>query len=323
MKESVFIRQNLDKWKVYEKQLKGVEQETPDALADTYIDLANDLSFAQSHYPDSKITYYLNGLAGKVHQFINRKKKRSASQIPQFWTRTVPKAMYEARKELLISFVIFIIACTIGVFSAATDPDYVRLILGDRYVDMTLENIAKDDPMAVYKESPEGDMFWMIMINNVRVSLITFVYGIFTSLGTAFILLRNGIMVGSFQYFFIDYGLFKESALAIWLHGTLEISELVMAGCAGIVMGNGWLFPGTYTRLQSFRRSALRGVKIIIGNIPIVVMAAFIESYLTRHTDAPNILRLLLIVVSFAFIIFYYILYPRLVTTGKIINQKK
>ncbi|MDL2323317.1 stage II sporulation protein M [Bacteroidales bacterium OttesenSCG-928-A17] len=314
MKEAVFIRQNLEKWKGYEKKLKAVERESPDTLSDIYIDVTNDLSFAHSHYPDSKITYYLNGLAGKLHQFINRRKKRSASRIRTFWTQEVPQAMYEARKELLVSFVVFILAVSLGAFSAATDVGYVRLILGDQYVDMTLENIAKGDPMGVYKKMDSDSMFWRIMLNNVRVSLITFVFGLFTSLGTVFVLLRNGVMVGSFQYFFIEQDLFRESALAIWLHGTLEMSELVMAGCAGIVMGNGWLFPGTYTRLQSFRRSALRGIKIIVGNIPIVILAAVIESYLTRYTEAPDWLRLLLIVASFSFVIFYYILYPRIIT---------
>lgn len=316
MKEAVFIRQNLDKWKGYEKKLKAVEQESPDTFADIYIDVTNDLSFAYSHYQDSKITYYLNGLAGKLHQFVNRKKKRKASRILDFWTQEVPLAMYEARKELLISFIVFMLAVSIGVFSAATDASYIRLILGDHYIDMTLDNIANGDPMGVYKKADSDAMFWRIMLNNIQVSLNTFIFGLFTSLGTIFILLSNGVMVGSFQYFFIEQGLFRESALAIWLHGTLEMSELVMAGCAGIVMGNGWLFPGTYTRLQSFRRSALRGIKIIVGNIPIVIIAALIESYLTRYTEASDWLRLLLIVTSLAFVIFYYILYPRM------INQK-
>ena len=317
MKEAFFIRLNLEKWKDYEKILRNVTQESPDTLADIYIDVTNDLSFAHSHYPDSKISYYLNGLAGKLHQFINRKKRRSASHILTFWTRTVPEAMYEARKELLISFTFFIISVGLGVFSANVDESYIRLILGDAYVDMTIDNIASGDPMGVYKDSEKGDMFWQIMLNNVRVSLLTFVYGIFTSIGVVYILLRNGIMVGCFQYFFIEQDLFRESALTIWLHGTLEMSELVMAGCAGIVMGNGWLFPGTYTRMQSFRRAALRGIRIIVGNIPIVIIAALIESYLTRYTEAPDFLRLLLIIASLAFVLFYYLFYPRMLAKRK------
>ena len=70
--------------------------------------------------------------------------------------------------------------------------------------------------------------------------------------------------------------------LAIWLHGTLEIWSIIVAGAAGLALGNGWLFPGTYSRLESFKRGAKRGVKIVVGTIPIFIMAGFIESFITQ-----------------------------------------
>ena len=117
-------------------------------------------------------------------------------------------------------------------------------------------------------------------------------------------------MIGAFQMFFFQHGLLGESMLAIWLHGTLEIWSIIVAGAAGLALGNGWLFPGTYSRLESFKRGAKRGVKIVVGTIPIFIMAGFIESFITRHTELPNILRLSLILISLAFIIFYYIYLP-------------
>ena len=318
MKEAVFIYQNKKKWKEYEDCLKQIKQQTPDTLADIYIDVTNDLSYAQTHYAGSKITIYLNGLSSRLHQFINEKKKWKFSQLLDFWRVEIPLIMYHCRKELLYSFLVFAIAALIGAFSAANDDTYVRLIMGDYYVDMTLNNIAKEDPMAVYKKYNESDMFWGITLNNIWVSFTTFVWGIFTSIGTAYILLKNGIMIGSFQYFFFEHGLLWESFLAIWLHGTLEISAIIVAGCAGITMGNGWLFPGTYSRFASFKRSARRGGKIIVGTIPIFIIAGFIESYLTRHTEMPDVVRFLIILLSFAFVLFYYVIYPR-----KLVSEKK
>lgn len=320
MKEAVFIHQNIKKWKEYEDHLNHIKSQSPDILADIYIDVTNDLSYSQTHYPDSKITIYLNGLSSRLHQFINEKKKWKFSQIINFWKTDIPIIMFQCRKQLLYSFLIFIFAALIGAFSTAHDDSYVRLIMGDPYVDMTLKNIADDDPMAVYKQSDEESMFWSITINNIRVSFNAFIMGIFTSLGTAYMLIFNGIMIGSFQYFFFEQGLLLESALTIWLHGTLEISAIIIAGCAGITMGNGWLFPKTYTRLESFKQSAKKGVKIVIGTVPIFIIAGFIESYLTRHTDAPDILRILLILSSLAFIIFYYIIYPKRIVKEKEIN---
>lgn len=311
MKEAAFVRQNKEKWKQYQESLRDISSQSPDTLADIYIDITNDLSFAQSHYPNSRIAYYLNNLSEKIHHYINRKKKEKLSRIAAFWKYEIPEIMYKSRKELLYSFLIFAISALIGVFSSMNDEGFSRLILGDYYVEMTLSNIADEDPMAVYKDSHKGSMFWGITINNIRVSFNAFIAGIFTSIATAYFLVVNGIMVGCFQYFFHEHGLLWDSFLTIWIHGTLEISAIIIAGAAGILMGNGWLFPKTYTRIESFKRSARKGAKIIIGTIPIFVIAGFLESFVTRLTDLPDFIRLSIILFSLAFVIFYYIIYPQ------------
>ncbi|GHT07556.1 membrane protein [Bacteroidia bacterium] len=311
MKEAFFVRQNRVKWKHYEDCLKNIGQQSPDSLAEIYIDITNDLSFAQSHYPNSRICFYLNSLSIRLHQFINRKKKEKFSRIFTYWQQEVPVVMYEARKELLYSFLIFAVSVWIGAFSTAQDADFPRLIMGDHYVDMTIQNIANDDPMAVYKKMNEGAMFWGISINNVRVSFYEFVSGIFTSIATAYLLITNGIMLGCFQYFFYEQGLLNESFLTIWIHGTLEISAIIVAGAAGIAMGNGWLFPGTYSRIDSFKRSAKKGMKIVVGTVPIFIIAGFLESFVTRHTELSDFVRLAIILFSLGFVIFYYLIYPQ------------
>ena len=141
---------------------------------------------------------------------------------------------------------------------------------------------------------------------------MAFVSGLLTSFCTGLVLLQNGIMLGAFQTFFAQHGLLWESALAIWLHGTIEISAIIVAGAAGIAMGNGWLFPGTYSRLYSFRRGAMRGLKIVIGTVPLFCVAGFIESFLTRHTEYSNVFRLTIISASALFIVYYYIVLPYL-----------
>ena len=312
MKEAVFIRQNREKWKKYEDYLLNPARQSPDVLADIYIDVTNDLSFARSQYPSSKITGYLNGLSSQLHQFIHKKKKEKFSRIITYWTQEVPEVMYLARKELLYSFIIFMTCVLIGAFSAANDKDFVRIILGDRYVDMTLQNIKNNDPMAVYKSMDESMMFYGITLNNISVSFRIFIAGIFTSLASAYMLLSNGIMLGSFQYFFYEHGFLWDSFLTVWIHGTLEISAIIVAGAAGLTMGNGWLFPGTYSRIESFKRGAKRGAKIIIGTVPIFIVAGFLESYVTRHTEMPNYIRLSIILLSLYFVIAYYVIYPRI-----------
>jgi uncharacterized membrane protein SpoIIM required for sporulation len=144
------------------------------------------------------------------------------------------------------------------------------------------------------------------------VAFRTFVFGIFTGFGSGYILFYNGVMVGSFQTFFFQHQVGFESMLAIWLHGTFEISSFVIAGAAGFVFGNGWLFPGTYSRGYAFKQGAKRGLKIIIGLVPVFILAGFIESFLTRHTEYPNYIRLSIIILSFFSVIYYYIILPHL-----------
>ena len=99
---------------------------------------------------------------------------------------------------------IFAFAFGIGVLSSIINPDFARVVLGDGYVEMTLENIEKGDPMAVYKESRPLGMSLGIAANNLFVALRTAIFGVLASIGTVFIMLYNGIMVGAFQYFFIE-----------------------------------------------------------------------------------------------------------------------
>ena len=311
MKEVTFIRQNISKWRGAEIVVETAGDSDATELADTYIDVTSDLACAQTHYPESKITVYLNNLASALHNEIYRSHRYRWSRLLTFWTDEVPRTMWEARRELFLSFVIFVVSAFVGFLSQMLDPEFCRIILGDGYVDMTLQNIAEGEPMAVYNGDPEDAMFGMITLNNVKVSFITFVLGVFTSLGTGFILFQNGVMLGSFQTFFAQHGLLWQSALAVWLHGTLEISAIIVAGAAGIAMGNGWLFPGTYPRLTSFRRGARRGLRIVIGTVPVFVLAGFIESFLTRHTEWPDLLRLTIILSSLAFVTYYYIVLPK------------
>jgi uncharacterized membrane protein SpoIIM required for sporulation len=214
------------------------------------------------------------------------------------------------KRELLISFLVFTFFTIVGAYSSANEGDFVRSILGDGYVNMTLENIENDDPMAVYKQQGAFNMFLGITINNVRVAVLAFGLGIFLGIGTLMVMMQNGIMLGSFQYFFYEKGLLWESARTIWIHGTIEISVIIIAGCAGLVMANGILFPGTYTRLESFKRGTVNGLKIMLSTVPFFIVAGFLEGFVTRHTEMPDWLALTIIFGSLALILFYYVIYP-------------
>ena len=310
MREVAFLKRNADKWKEIEVFLSSKDKVNPDKLADRFIELTDDLSYSRTFYPESKTTQYLNSLAAKVHQSIYKSRKERKERFIQFWKYESPLIFYKHRREIFISLAIFVVAMLIGIVSSAGDSGFVRLIMGDSYVNMTLENIDKGDPMAVYKQMNGIDMFLGITFNNIRVSFIAFMFGLLISFGTAWILLSNGIMLGAFQYFFHIQGLLLQSVLVIWIHGTLEISSIIIAGGAGITLGNSILFPGTYSRKQSFMIGAKDGIKMIVSLIPIFITAGFLEAFVTRHTGMPVILSLAIILGSLTFVVWYFFIYP-------------
>ncbi len=311
MREAAFVKQNKDKWATFESALSNRTKIAPDVLSDLYIEITDHLSYAKTFYPKSNTEAYLNSLASQAHQKIYKTKKESKNRIISFWKTEFPTLFFHHQRELLIAFLVFVFFTSVGVFSSANEGNFVRSILGDGYVNMTLENIENNDPMAVYKQMGEFNMSLGITINNIRVALLAFAFGILFGIGTLYIMMSNAIMLGSFQYFFYDKGLFWESARTIWIHGTIEISVIIVAGCAGLVLANGMLFPGTYSRLESFRRGVINGLKIMLSTVPFFIVAGFLEGFVTRHTEMPDWLAILIIAASLALILFYYVIYPR------------
>ncbi|HEY0245355.1 MAG TPA: stage II sporulation protein M, partial [Mucilaginibacter sp.] len=130
--------------------------------------------------------------------------------------------------------------------------------------------------------------------------------------GAVYFLFLDSLRLGSFEYYFFSKGLGAQSILVIWIHGTLEISSFIITGAAGLVLGNSLLFPKTYSRMVSVKRGAKDGMKMTIGIIPILLVAAFFESFVTRHTEMPAWLSISILSGSLLFIIWYVIIYPNL-----------
>ncbi|GAA4330768.1 stage II sporulation protein M [Mucilaginibacter gynuensis] len=307
MREALFIKQNSARWRAYEADKSRLD---PDQLAESFISITDDLAYAKTFYPRSNTTKYLNGLASGFHQSIYRNKKEKSNRFILFWRYELPLIFFKHRRLLLYSFAFFLVSTLMGVLSAKYDGHFVNLILGDGYVNMTNDNIAKGDPFGVYKKMGEFEMFLMIGLNNIWVELKLVVSGIFLSVGSLYMLVYNGIMLGSFQYYFFSKGLGLQSVLVIWIHGTLEISTIIISGAAGLILGNSLLFPKTYSRLVSLKAGGKDAIKIALGILPIIVTAAFFEGYVTRHTEMPIWLSVTILVLSFIFILWYVVIYP-------------
>ncbi|TDH28765.1 stage II sporulation protein M [Segetibacter sp. 3557_3] len=308
MREAQFLKENADKWKQYEMELE--QPHNPDRLADNFIDLTDDVAYSRTFYPKSKTSKYLNGLAASFHQKIYKNKKEQRSRIWNFWQFELPYLFGFYRRQFAYAFLFFLVFCAIGALSAKYDENFIRLILGDGYVNMTNENIERGDPFGVYKKGDSLNMFSMIAFNNIRVAFIAYMLGATFGIGTLWLLLSNGMMLGSFQYYFFSKGLGFKSITVIFIHGTLEIWSIVIAGAAGLILGNSLLFPGTYARGVSLVKGGRDGLKIVFGLIPFFITAAFLEGFVTRYDRMPLWLSLSILGASLLFITWYFFLYP-------------
>lgn len=314
MREIAFIKQNKEKWLEFEQAILGKVKKNPDELAGLYIHLINDLSYAQTFYPKSKTVVYLNYLASKIYQKIYKTKRQEHNRMVYFFSTEVPLLVYQYRRFLWFSFILFFMCVAIGVVSAHFDGTFVRLILGDQYVNMTLENIKEGNPVAVYKSGSNWGSFIGITMNNMYVGARCFLYGIFGGLGTFWILIQNCIMLGSFQYFFYQEGVLWESVQGIWIHGAMEIFAIVIEAAAGFILGASILFPKTFSRFQSFKIGFKDGFKIFLSTLPFTFVAGFLEGFITRYSiDMPTFMNVFIILSTLSLISFYYLIFPTIV----------
>jgi uncharacterized membrane protein SpoIIM required for sporulation len=312
MKEIRFLQENHELWIKFEQMLD--EKETgaypPDTLADFFVRVTDDLSWARTYYPGSATEKYLNDLAARAYLLIYKNKREKRSRLITFWTEEIPLIMRNNLLNLFIAFLIFGLSAWIGVISAQHDESFVRLIMGDAYVDMTLNNMDAGDPLGVYKQSNQFTMFFTIALNNARVALFCILAGILGWIGVGFLMFTNGVLLGTFFYFLSSHGFYKEAMLTIWIHGMIEIFCIVVAGAGGIMLGHGLWFPGAWPRGRAFLRSTREALKIGLGLIPFFFLAAFFEGFLTRYTEMHDAIRLLIIIGSLIFMVGYFVIWP-------------
>ena len=313
MRETTFIDKNRSRW----LEIEASKKEDPDEISSDFIDLTSDLSYAQTHYPHSKITSYLNFLSAGVYKSIYQKQDKNP--IVNFWKKDFPLILGHNQKVLWLATAFFIIFCVLGAICSNIEPNFIEAVLGKGYVDMTEDNIRKGIPFGVYADASPFKMFLMIFSNNFFVGLLVFMSGVLLGIGTFYHTFKNGLMVGTFLMMFFKHHLGFQAIFVINLHGTFELMGLILECTAGLILGLSFLFPYTLTRKQAIKKGMFESAKIFIGTIPFTFIAAFIESYITRLGSAglqkSNLLVSGLLVVLFiscwAFLVWYFFIYSR------------
>ncbi|MFZ9387084.1 MAG: stage II sporulation protein M, partial [Chitinophagaceae bacterium] len=304
MREALFIKKNKDRWLRTQHQ-PSVD---PDEMAADFTRLLDDLAYAKTFYPAGKVTGYINAQASRIYLDIYRNRKEESNRLITFWKYELPLVIRKHHGTIFFAFISFCIFFIIGYFTSARDEGLARSVMGDDYINMTQENIENGNPFGVY-ESGNPVLSWLgIMINNIKVAVRDFVSGIFCGIPTFLSLGKFGIMVGTFDQFMASKGLGTDFWLVVFVHGVLEISAFIIVCAAGFVLGKSYLFPGTIRRIDSFKKGAKEGVKILIGLIPVFALAAFFEGLFTRLYNDISLLPTDIMALCDLFVSWYIII---------------
>lgn len=306
LREALFIKKNKDRW-LKNQQLPSSD---PDEMAADFTQLVDDLAYAKTFYPSGKVTHFINSQASRIYLDIYKNRKEESNRLVTFWKYDLPLTIRKHHRVVLFSFIFFLIFFAIGFFVSAKDESIPRSIFGDRYVDHTLDNIENGNPFGIYEHGNPVLSWLMLMIHNIRVSMLMFVSGIFCGVPSLYMEAQNAVMLGTFDQFFSSKGLGIDFWLVVFVHGTLEITALIIAAAAGLILGKSFLFPGTKRRIDAFKEGAKDGVKIMIGLIPVFGLAAFFEGFITRLYNDISILTTAVFALSVLFVIWYFIIYP-------------
>lgn len=310
MKEITFLKQNEKKWLALEAEMNSREGRNPKRLAEQFIELTDDLAYSRTHYPSSKTTEYLNSLTARFHQEIYKNKREKSSRIFDFWRYEIPFMFYKHQKKLLTSLIIFAIGIAMGAICQKNDERVIRGVIGDQYVNERIVEIENEQAMSFYGDTNPFLMMTQIPLHNIQVSFVCFVLGIVFSIGTAVWIFYNGVVLGAFTTFFYQYGYLKTCLMVVMIHGSFEISALVIAGVSGFILGAGLTRPGSLPRMESLKQGAKDGIKVVLGLVPVFLVAGFLECFITRFYHMPLGLNWAIIIFSMGCMIWYFVAYP-------------
>jgi uncharacterized membrane protein SpoIIM required for sporulation len=252
-----------------------------------YRQVAADLSILRQDPTGAHYSRYLNQLLGRAHSIIYSGKKTSIRSIFSFFSTEWPALVWRRRAYLFVVAAVFAGCGVAGALLTLQNPDFAMQVLGPAMIDsierheMWTHSIVAIRPLA----SSE------IATNNLSVSFLTFAMGITAGIGTLWLIAFNGLLMGVVGAACGNHGM----SLSLWSfvvgHGSLEIPAILLAGAAGLRLGTGLLFPGHLSRRESLRLAGTEAVKIELGTIPLLIVAGFVEGFISP-TSIDTFLKL-------------------------------
>jgi len=271
-----------------------------------YRQIASDLAAVREDAGSRQLSVYLNQLLGRTHNLIYMGHKPKMSALVRFYRDTYPQVFRETLPETLLAVAVVLVAAIAAWVLTLRDPAFAYRLLGPHMIETIEQRQMWTDSIVTIKPLASSG----IMTNNLSVAFSMFALGITGGLGTLWMLAVNGLLLGVLGAATARAGM----ALQLWSfvapHGVLELPAIFIAGGAGLEIARGLLFPGLLSRRDSLETAGGRAARLLLGTIPMLVIAGLIEGFFSPSA-APVAMKFGLAGVLFAALMTYLFLMGR------------
>ena len=269
-----------------ERNIKRLSPQDVETLSQLYRAATSDLALAQRDFPRHQITQYLNRLVARAHAVVYRGEALAFNRLLDFGLRGFPRLFRETAVFTLVAALFLIVPALIAGFSIATQPENAVWLLSPnaQHLIPTVQNKELWINIPV-NERPYASSF--IMTHNIQVSFLAFGSGVSGGLLTIWILVANGLDLGGLLGLTSHYGIGFDLATFVIGHGVIELSVIFMAGGSGLMLGWALLYPGLQRRRDALAQAARKAVRLLLGAVPMLVIAGTIEGLISPAEDVP------------------------------------
>lgn len=311
MKEDKFISQNIEVWKNFESTLEKLKSKSLykfskdelDSFFHSYNLVCSHLSYARTNYGNTNTTNYLNKLVASAHSYIYTTKSFSLKKIFVFLIVGFPQLIKKNWKPILLSSSIFLLAMAISFIFTLISTDNAGAFISQEMAESVLESNANE-----YVADHNGAVLSpFIFTNNIKVGILAFALGITLAVGTVYVVYINGYILGALAALYLHKG----GSLLFWSlilpHGILELFAIFVCGGAGIIIGYSIINPGKYSRKDSFIIRGKEAIKLVLGTIPLFIIAGIIEGYFTPSSLFSEIAKLIFALITLLLLVIYLV----------------
>lgn len=266
--------------------VKALSDEDMMALPHLYRQAVSSLSVARSISLDQNVITFLEGLCTRAYFFVYGARTSMGERMAQFLRVDWPKSVSGAVFSTLLAALFLFGGALLAFFLCLQDMDWYWTFNGHNFMETRTPDASVDDLLAtIYTQPGDVDQDQLtafasfLFNNNAQIALFAFALGFAFGIPTAWLLVWNGINLGSMYAVFWAKGLGYEFTGWLLIHGTTELFAIVLAGAGGFVIGGAVAFPGRRSRLASARESGQKAATIAMGCVIMLIIAAVLEGF--------------------------------------------